>query len=349
MTHDPFSIGEAVALTKNRDDSAPDKFILPADGWYQIGKAGTVSKSLYMPGKKEPVTIKQVLTAADLVAIANRYKKDGSPELLVDFDHFSADLEKPTRAAGWIHNVEARGDELWAQMRHSSSGRNALEGGDYRYFSPVLGFPAKNYRPGDEAHPVALLCGALTNQPTFKGMVPLSNRQGDPLAQTEINADMDYKLLLIALLGLAATATDAEIQAAADAAKLKIADSAKLAETQNRLDKVLAEQVERDLDAHKLTGAARDQWKVALTKNRDEALGLLKTLKPSGKADDPTYARTHNRDKADVPNGQDIASDRGRERDSAVHEYQTRNRCSFGVAWNAVRQSKPQLFVDADQ
>lgn len=336
--------GDTFALTLNRSDADPARYELPADGWFQIAKVSSVTKSLDIPGGKS-VRILQVITPTDLADIAARYRAEPS-ELLVDFDHFSADSAKPTKAAAWITAVEARGDGLWAQMRLSTSGRTALEGGDYRHFSPVLGFPARSYAAGEEAHPVALLGGALTNQPTFKGMLPLSNRTDS--SSTEPTTHMDYKTLLITLLGLQMAASDTDIQAAADKAKGLLADGAKLPETQCRLAKLEGEQIERDLDAKGLKGAERDTWKAALTRNRDEALPLLATVNPASKAgtdgdDKGAYRRTHNRTAAATPSG-DAAADKPAEQHRRVSAYRTANRCDFATAWSACASADPALF-----
>lgn len=301
-------LGETHTLSLNRSEADPARFSLPADGWYQIARASSVSKSLDLPGGKS-VRIRQVITPDDLAAIANRYAA-APGELLVDFDHAGATATGSTKAASWITAVEARGDELWAQMRLSASGHAALTGGDYRHFSPVFGFPVRPYAPGEEAHPVALLGGAITNQPTFKGMLPLSNR--DDSSPPEPNTHMDYKTLLITLLGLQAAASDADIQAAAERAKTLMADGSKYADTKCRLDKLAAEQIERDLDSKGLKGPERDTWKAALTRNRDEALPLLATVKPGAPAagdDKGGYVRTHNREDAGTPGDGNAAKD----------------------------------------
>jgi hypothetical protein len=257
----------------------------------------------------------------------------------VDFDHFSCDQDKSTRAAAWIEGVERRGSDLWAQLRLSTSGRAALEGGDYRHFSPVLGFEPKRYAAGEEAHPAALLGGAFTNQPTFRGMVPLSNRQ-DSATITPV-ATMDYKAKLLAFLGLPDTATDADIEAALAPATENIANGKKFPATACRLAELEAAQIEVDLDAHGLKGPARDQWKAALTKNREESLALLSTLGADGSG----YARTHNRAAASTPGGTDKPS-ADAQRDAAVAAYRTTNRCTFQQAWDATRAAKPELFAE---
>jgi phage I-like protein len=345
--------GAEFALVLNRA-TASDAFVVPADGWFQIATPGEMQKDLEQSGGKK-LRVKQVVTAADLDTIVSRFaewaRQDGFTGLLVDFDHFSADPDKSTRAAAWIENVERRADGgLWARLRLTTSGRAALEGGDYRHFSPVLGFARADYREGQEVHPVALLGGAFTNQPTFRGMVPLSNRQGSPLAQTQTSTGviMDYKASLLALHGLPATASDAEIEGAQAAATAIIAKGREYDATKNRLDALLAAQIERDLDDHGLKGEPREKWKAALTKNRDDALALLAAMGQDGSG----YARTHNRDTARAPAG-GSGKDKGnptptldQQRDAAVREYQTRNRCSFQDAWDAQRAAKPELFVD---
>jgi hypothetical protein len=309
MISDLFYLGlgaEAFALTLNRAAEAADRFTLPTDGWFQIGAVGEMDKELSLPGGKK-VTIRQVVTPGDLATIENRFKewaaKPGFGGLLVDYDHFSSDTSKPTRAAAWIMAAETRNrDELWGQLRLSTSGRAALEGGDYRHFSPVLGFPPREYRPGEAVHPVALLGGALTNQPTFRGMQPLSANRDNPLSPATMNKDKVIQLLAALGQTIAADAAPEAFDAALDAAIAKAkGNSTDLAATKNRLAVLEGEQITRDLDAYKLQGPAREQWKGALTNNRESGLALLKaTLGEPGQGGHD-YARTHNRDAARTP------------------------------------------------
>lgn len=341
--------GESLALTLNRAEAAATdaRFSLPADGWFQIARPGSMRKALDLPDGKS-VEITQQVDPADFDQIVGRFRQlalaPNFAGLLVDFDHFSCDDDKSTRAGAWIEAVDRRGDELWAQLRLSASGRAALEGGDYRHFSPVLGFVPKRYQPGEIAHPQALLGGAFTNQPTFRGMVPLSNRQ-DSATTPEITT-MDYKAKLLALLGLPDTATDADIEAALAPATENMQNGKKFPETKCRLEKLEALQIDRDLDSAGLQGEARDTWKAALTKNRDEALPLLSALGKDGSG----YARTHNRETAKAPAAGDAAKPTlDAQRDGAVAEYRTKNRCSFQQAWEAVRAAQPTLFASATE
>lgn len=212
-----FYFGEHVVFTLNRVEGAKE-YALPEDGWFHIAKYGALRKPIEREGKK-PVEIIQDLDrdAARMIVVHFRdeAKKPNFGGLLVDFDHFSFDKTKSSRAAAWIDDIEDRADGIWAKMRLTSSGERALKSGDFRGFSPVLGFPARDFREGERVKPVALLAGALTNQPTFKGMAPMSNRSGDPQPLPRSGrADLNYKAKLLALLQLPASATDEEISAA---------------------------------------------------------------------------------------------------------------------------------------
>lgn len=327
-------------------------FAVPADGWIQLAPYGETSAPLLMPGggEKDAVEIVQVLNRSAADAIATRFRtaasKPNFPGLLIDFDHFSHDTEKSSRAAGWIEAVEARDDGLWGQVRFSASGKTALEGGDYRLFSPVLGFSPRDYKEGERVVPVALLRGALTNDPRYKGMVPVSNRQ-ESLATThnEQTTDaMDYKSVLIKLLGLLATATDAEIQAAADKKTTESeTNKSELLAAQNRATKLEGELIEHDLDKAGLQGDVRTKAKVLLTKNREDGLAFISAL-PNG-ADG--YRVTHNRGNARPPGAKPAQASKAQQRDAEVQTYQTQNRCSFDAAWNAVRAGKPDLFAES--
>ncbi len=159
-------------LILNRD------FRLPADGWYHIAPFGEFPHA--------GASVIQVIDQEACIAMAARFVADANtpnfPGLLIDFDHFSLDGEKRSEAAGWILSLEARDSGLWAQIRWSDIGEDAVKGGRYRFLSPVwarsdcvdLGIDPQSGR--DRVRPVRILNAAVTNDPNLKGMVPLSNR-----------------------------------------------------------------------------------------------------------------------------------------------------------------------------
>lgn len=344
-----------VAFTLNRATAAgagdKAKFTLPADGWYQIARYGEMRKALERDDK-DPVQIVQVFNRASAKRIVSHFEEEAKAEnfsgLLSDFDHFSFDKTKSTIASAWIENVQDRDNGLWAQLRLTGSGETALTSGDYRGFSPVFGFPPREYAEGERVEPEVILAGALTNQPTFKGMVPLSNRQGDPLAKTKnAGVTMDYKAKLLALLKLPSTATDAEIEAATGTAGETMNKGAQYDATKNRLETLLAAQIETDLDGLGLKGDARAKAKVALTKNRDEALELFTALGGEG-----GYARTHNRDAARTPKEKTREEEGQASPEEEARAARVRNRADdlvrtdkipFAIAFNRADAAEPAI------
>ena len=160
-----------------------DGFVTPADGWYQIAPVGE------FPHAQAGVT--QVVDVEACSAMANRFTEESKAPnfagLLVDFDHFSLDGEKKSEAAGWITSLENRAGGLYAKIRWSDVGESAVKGGRYRFLSPVWNRADCVDLGGGRVRPVRLLNAAVTNDPNFKGMCPLSNRSpvsgdGDPVS-----------------------------------------------------------------------------------------------------------------------------------------------------------------------
>lgn len=321
-------------------------FKIPSDGWIQLVPIGRVKAPLQVPDSREEIEVLQVVDRTDAESLAAKFRDQAAapnfPGLLIDFDHFSHDKDKSTRAAGWIEEAQARDDGLWGRVRFSSTGAASVEGGDYRLFSPVLGYEPRAYKAGEEVRPQILLRGALTNDPRFKGMIPLSNRQESPAASKNTNTTMDYKSVLIGLLGLAAAATDADIQAALDGKKTESENrKAELLAAQNRAATAEASLIEHDLDKAGLQGEARNAAKALLVKNRTEGLAFIVAI---GKPESG-YQVTHNRGAATPPSSAKAASI-AQKRMSAVQTYQSTNRCDFDTAWNAVRAAQPELFAE---
>jgi phage I-like protein len=133
---------------------------------------------------------------------------------------------------------------------------------------------------------------ALTNDPNLKGLTPISNRARSAATTTQ-NKTMDHKTVLTQILGVAATATDAEIQTAADTelaadslANRLAASTAEVTELKNRatdLEKAVndltVELVESDLKTY--AGVIHDPAaiKTQLIANRAATVAVLKGIK----------------------------------------------------------------------
>ena len=148
-------------------------FKLPEDGWYNIAIPGEFPHT-------ESGTV-QVLDEDGMRSMAGEihgFAADAAwPGLLVDFDHQSLDIDKPSTAAGWLVDAEYRPTGLWAKIRWTSKGREALEGGLFRFISPVWCVADCEELGDKRLRPRHLMNCAVTNCPNICGMVPLSNRE----------------------------------------------------------------------------------------------------------------------------------------------------------------------------
>jgi len=92
-------------------------------------------------------------------------------DLVVDYEHQSLKgVQAP--AAGWIKNLEAREDGLWARVEWTGQAQEYLDRREYRYFSPVLRLDPASRRPQE------LMNVALTNVPAIRGCSPLVAKWG---------------------------------------------------------------------------------------------------------------------------------------------------------------------------
>jgi len=153
--------------------SAPlcHSFTLPEDGWFHIATPGE------WPHK--PTGLLQVLDEDAMQSIVSSFddcsKQSNWPGVLIDFDHQSLDVDKPSVAAGWIVAMEKRPTGIWAQIRWSDLGKQSIEGGRYRFISPVWRSTDCALLGDDRIRPLKLMNCAVTNDPNIKGLFPLSN------------------------------------------------------------------------------------------------------------------------------------------------------------------------------
>ena len=241
-------------LLLNRD------FKMPEDGWYQLAPLGEFAHAA--------AGVVQVVDAEACAAMVSRFKAEAAmpnfARLLVDFDHFSLDDRARSEAAGWIVALEGRcqrsevsdqgsaeelaakdhkGDAgLWAKIRWSDVGEEAVKGGRYRFLSPVWARSDCVDLGNGRVRPIRLLNAAVTNDPNLKGLVPLANTsaalnsggpvdscasyrgacgraEGGDLKPESENAGKTMKNVIEALLnrlGLAADAAEGPARTAAD-------------------------------------------------------------------------------------------------------------------------------------
>ena len=316
--------GQLIPIIGNRDSAG--RFHIPTDGWVNLAVKG----EFFHPGSG----LMQVLDEASIEAMVNRFSEESKQPkfagLRIDYDHFSYDNDKSSIAGGWIMELQNRADGLWARVKWTAKGEEDVAGGNFRFLSPV-------WKPGDleqlgnkRVRPLRLDSAGLTNDPNLKGLTPLSNRAAESDTQNK-EKTMDYKLALANLLGVAASASDVDLEAAVALGNKRMQDGKELAnrmslialsiglkqeaettEIANRgkeivtentkmkaeREELLAAQVERDLVDYKDVIADPAVLKANLMANRGETIKMLKAMKPAAsKANQPL----HNRNTAKNP------------------------------------------------
>lgn len=287
-----LAYSEPCALVANRD------FKLPDDGWMQLLRYGQI-RGVVENSKGKEVPITQIIDRDGAKRVVASFRaKSAVPNFggaLVDFDHFSMDPSKESRAAAWIDELQDRDDGIYFKGRFSTSGKAALEGGDYRFISPVLEFEDRDYSPGEKIRPIGLSSAGLTNEPQIKGCKPISNRAGTSAGLAE-KQPTPMKALL-KLLGLAEDASEESAIAAVQTVKNRATQVEAL--TTER-DALLADAIEGDLERHKAVIKNRDTMKASLVANRKGTLAILESIAvPEETVERP--ARVTNRGTADTP------------------------------------------------
>ena len=100
-----------------------------------------------------------------LAAMVKAFRSRGV-DVVIDYEHQSLQ-GRQAPAAGWVKDLEAREDGLWARVEWTSQARDYLHNREYRYFSPVLKLNPESRKPE------ALMQVGLTNVPAIKRLPPL--------------------------------------------------------------------------------------------------------------------------------------------------------------------------------
>lgn len=197
---------------KNPLSQIPDSGVLEV----QVAPFGSFDGILHnADGSKKPFV--QQLDEAAFGRVLDAWTKAGSPELLIDADHTSCE-HGSTRAYGWAKNLRIEsGRGLVADFAFTPAGREAVNGREYRFVSPV-------FNVDERGQITSLESVALTNTPNLPvacvlnrsetGVTSVEDQKGKP-AMDEIKS----------LLGLAADATPEDVAAAVKALQQKVADA----------------------------------------------------------------------------------------------------------------------------
>lgn len=148
-----------------------------------------------------PYALRDQAHARDVIAAT--LAAAGSIDLMIDYDH-AAPKGVSAPAAGWIKQLHAQDDGIWADVEWTPAATAALQAREYRYISPWF--------THDKAGNITRINNAaLVNIPNFELAAVAAAAPGD------IDT-MDIKAILAAL-GLAEDATQSTAIAAIDALK----------------------------------------------------------------------------------------------------------------------------------
>jgi phage I-like protein len=189
---------------------------------------------------------------AEMKGVIERTRRRlGATELMVDYDHqghFSAveGVGGTARAAGWVEEMEARADGIWARIAWTDAASAAIKSREYRYLSPLFTTDAKNRV--DE-----LLNIALVNMPAL-----------DLTAIAARTQETDMKKIAL-LLGLAESADETAISEAITALKAASAGIAIVAAAAGVKDETDIKVIAAAIESGKVkTGAVSDAEVTAL-------------------------------------------------------------------------------------
>ena len=125
--------------------------------WILLLPAGRVE----LVDRPEPLQV----DPESLASLVRTFRSRGV-DLVIDYEHQSLH-GRQAPAAGWIKDLEARPDGLWAKVEWTPQAREYLRNREYRYFSPVLQLDPVTRKPQ------ALMQVGLTNVPAIKKLPPL--------------------------------------------------------------------------------------------------------------------------------------------------------------------------------
>ena len=269
------------------------------------------------------------------------------PGVLVDQEHYSLDLDKPSTALAWAKDIRVAEDgSIWTKWEFTAKGKELYEGKMLINRSPVLDLA----KVGDkEFAPTRLTSIGMTNTPYFKDLSPLA-------AAREVNNKKGENTMdpsILRELGLQEGATLEDVLSAIKALKDKEAaatasatDATKKAEDAEAKCRGL--KCDAFIAAHKAQIADEGKFREAYMKApeaTEQALGLFRTAA----APAPT-ARIVAKD-AQTPSatpGTDAAvKAKIAARNNAVNAYMTAHPgCSHASAWTACRLADPETFAD---
>lgn len=342
---------------------------MPADGWFHLAPFGRFP-ARFDPPEGESYRAIQIADRAAFDAILENFAQNKARAdfrgLLLDEDHLSDDPHGRTAAMGRVLDLQVRGDGqrdgdgLWCRIEFTPPGADAVRNKVYSFLSLDADVSAAGTDP-ETRLPMGRLAKlhavALTNKPRLP--VRALNRdlqdtprgapgkENDPANAGKKGQTMDFKAMLLKLLGLGESATDQEIQAAVDGSTgeetmsaLKTKNSALEAENRTLKQAALEKEADAFCENHKAKIKNRDTVRAEFLKN---PVAVRVAFENAVEPTQPTL-RTLNGGK--TPDERTKTKNRRAEQDAAVRAHMTSTGMKdYGKAQQQVAASKPELFA----
>lgn len=169
-----------------------------APEWVQLAPAGSFSGA----DGRGPYALPD---AAGVMAASLR---SGKGRLPIDENHaidLAAPKGRPSPARGWVVALEQRADGVWGRVEWTDEGRALVASRAYRGISPVL-------MVDKDRNVLSIARASLTNDPNLTQLATLHSR----------SPDMDFMHRMREALGLAASASEDDVVAAATSGRAAV-------------------------------------------------------------------------------------------------------------------------------
>lgn len=276
-----------------------------APTWIMILPAGTVTlrdqrRSPIAGGRQDLERI-----------VAATQERLGNVQMVVDYDHAASRIlqtGQPAKAAGWVQQIEARADGIYAQVEWTPAAQAAIKDREYRYVSPTFLIDKKSGQVRTIRNVALVNEPAIDMEPIAASLQPDNGDTMDKIAEalglkadaskedvlTALNARLATSTAICAALGLKPDAQEEQIEAAVTALKSDDIDPTKyvpVAQFKTVMDELkgiktdLASdraeaQVEAAITSGKLAPAAKD-WGLALAKTDPKAFADFVEVAPT--------------------------------------------------------------------
>lgn len=313
------------------DDELPEEIQYLPPGTHSI----TATKN----GKPAELTLEVDAKTADLLQTSYAKITAGDKEqIFIDFNHDDGE------ASGWITGfywagADPEGGGVRAKVEWTSAGKDALQGRNFRKFSPTFTLNSKG-----EIEGTTLNAGGLVNRPAFKDITPIVASEGDYQKPDSKMAEIKEEKIKEEVLSQDDSKKKEEVSAQEQLAEVKkenetLKAKIKALEDDKKKEQEVAAQSAVDKATEDGRIPPKDEkvkakW-VSILENDPSAIMALEALPVN-----PAFQRV-----VQAKRQEDGAFDtNGEAQMRAAKEYQAKNGSSFEQAWDAIRYESPQLF-----